>query len=68
MGKHADSAEVAQEVEQMSDVTRLGSCCREFAVMNCQHNKLSADMLNDVDVQMQVRECFQGYRLGLMGH
>lgn len=51
-----------------SDKSRLGSGCRGPAMMNCQHDKLSADMLNDVDVQLQVRECFQRYRLGMMGN
>lgn len=62
------SPKVTQEVKRMSDKSRLGSGCRGPAMMNCQHGKLSADMLNDVDVQLQVRECFQPYSLGMMGN
>lgn len=57
-----------KQVKQMSDMSRLGSCCRGPAMINCQPNKLSVDTLNGADVQLQVREGFQGYRLGLMGN
>lgn len=48
-GKNVGFAAIAREVQQMSDVTRLGSCCRGPVIIKRQHNKLSADMLKDAD-------------------
>lgn len=37
-----------------------------YAMMNGQPDKWSADMLRDVNVQLQVKEGSQGWKLGLM--